>query len=572
MPGFGKMGARGGFGSLGLLGRAGTPAVFAPTPLDLSAMSAPALASLEMMHSAVRPTNVANGTPVLDIAGTPVNYASNMIPGATSGNVSKWYDVSPKGNNYHSTQATDGNRPQCDPTTGKEGGILGVTCDGTNDGTTYLGGTKISSLDFHASLALNQQSMSVFMVVQNTRSNSLSVLCSFYDGVSNDSVNFRALQGLSVFYNNATNRIHNVYPPAMPAILGFTADATNTTLYQAGRSSAQAAPPTANTTAGGRLAKANAATTNGNFRVWAILAFSTKLSTADVAALRAALKASYAFLSETWRIFVWEDGDSINAGTDAIKCQSLVTKLPSEIPESILAVNAAGFGLTSASIVASGTGRYSIAGAGWTLTGAPTKKIIHDNSVTNDISTRGVVTGVADNGSGLIRVTLTSNTSQVFGTGRFIRITGVLGATQANGDWTMTKVSATQFDLQGSSSAGLGTYTSGGTINTTEAQLIADKTTAITNAASLSYGYLVETCLPRASFSVTEEAIRVAFNAWVTGGGAITAGAGAVANTAGDSRLSDPTNTTYYFDQLHPTDLGQAVRKTIVGAALRTMI
>jgi hypothetical protein len=68
------------------------------------------------------------------------------------------------------------------------------------------------------------------------------------------------------------------------------------------------------------------------------------------------------------------------------------------------------------------------------------------------------ITGAANNGSGLIRITVAS--SGQYTTGMRFTISGVLGATQANGEWAITRVSNTQFDLQGSvfSSA----YTSGG--------------------------------------------------------------------------------------------------------------
>jgi len=82
-----------------------------------------------------------------------------------------------------------------------------------------------------------------------------------------------------------------------------------------------------------------------------------------------------------------------------------------------------------------------------------------------------MVTGVADNGSGLIRVTTletpTSAThptgSQKVGghgltTGDWIRISGVKGATQANGYWQVTVIDSVTIDLVSSSSVGLGVF------------------------------------------------------------------------------------------------------------------
>lgn len=69
------------------------------------------------------------------------------------------------------------------------------------------------------------------------------------------------------------------------------------------------------------------------------------------------------------------------------------------------------------------------------------------------------VTGVANNGSGLIRIT-TAPVS--LGSGQRVVISGVGGVTAANGNWAITRITKTTFDLVGSSFSG--TYTSGGTI------------------------------------------------------------------------------------------------------------
>lgn len=57
-------------------------------------------------------------------------------------------------------------------------------------------------------------------------------------------------------------------------------------------------------------------------------------------------------------------------------------------------------------------------------------------------------TGMADNGSGLVRVTVASVGAMV--TGQQVTITGTVGTVEANGTWTVTVVSATTFDLEGS--------------------------------------------------------------------------------------------------------------------------
>lgn len=81
------------------------------------------------------------------------------------------------------------------------------------------------------------------------------------------------------------------------------------------------------------------------------------------------------------------------------------------------------------------------------------------------------ISGVADNGAGLIRVTCAidmtpatpqfsqkNNSGHGLTTGQWTRVVGVKGATQANGVWQVTRINDTQFDLVGSSSAGLGTF------------------------------------------------------------------------------------------------------------------
>lgn len=70
------------------------------------------------------------------------------------------------------------------------------------------------------------------------------------------------------------------------------------------------------------------------------------------------------------------------------------------------------------------------------------------------------VTGAANNGSGLIRLAVSSTTGIV--TGNTINVEGVVGTTEANGVWTVTLIDATHIDLQGSSF--VTAYSSGGTV------------------------------------------------------------------------------------------------------------
>lgn len=70
------------------------------------------------------------------------------------------------------------------------------------------------------------------------------------------------------------------------------------------------------------------------------------------------------------------------------------------------------------------------------------------------------ITGAANNGSGLIRLTVASTAT--FATSQKKIVAGVVGTTEANGRWTITVVDATHIDLQ--SSTFTNAYVSGGTI------------------------------------------------------------------------------------------------------------
>lgn len=71
------------------------------------------------------------------------------------------------------------------------------------------------------------------------------------------------------------------------------------------------------------------------------------------------------------------------------------------------------------------------------------------------------VTGAADNGSGLIRLTL-SFVPGGWTTGQYKTVDAVAGTTEANGAWAITVIDSTTVDLQGS--AFVHAYTSGGLI------------------------------------------------------------------------------------------------------------
>lgn len=71
----------------------------------------------------------------------------------------------------------------------------------------------------------------------------------------------------------------------------------------------------------------------------------------------------------------------------------------------------------------------------------------------------GQISAIADNGSGLCRVT---HTAHGYSTSDEITISNVEGTTEANDEWTITKIDANTYDLQGSTFSN--TYTSGGDV------------------------------------------------------------------------------------------------------------
>ncbi len=68
------------------------------------------------------------------------------------------------------------------------------------------------------------------------------------------------------------------------------------------------------------------------------------------------------------------------------------------------------------------------------------------------------ISAAADNGDGLIRLTVDTTNGMI--TGQQVTVGDVVGTTEANGNWTITVVNVTQIDLQNSSFANA--YSSGG--------------------------------------------------------------------------------------------------------------
>lgn len=70
------------------------------------------------------------------------------------------------------------------------------------------------------------------------------------------------------------------------------------------------------------------------------------------------------------------------------------------------------------------------------------------------------VSNAANNGSGLIRLTVSSTST--LSTGQEVGVTGIVGTTEANTSWIITVIDGSNIDLQGSTFTNA--YTSGGTV------------------------------------------------------------------------------------------------------------
>lgn len=153
----------------------------------------------------------------------------------------------------------------------------------------------------------------------------------------------------------------------------------------------------------------------------------------------------------------------------------------------------------------SGVGTAGIADKAVTLA-----KFYHPTAAARLLGTNGnaalTITGAANNGSGLVRLTVAS--SATFATGQSKTVSDVLGTTEANGTFIITVVDATHIDLQGS--AFVNAYVSGGTIGGgvdeiklgSGLQLIGDTASATVNPTLLP-NYLSGLTLSAAGSSAT---------------------------------------------------------------------
>lgn len=189
--------------------------------------------------------------------------------------------------------------------------------------------------------------------------------------------------------------------------------------------------------------------------------------------------------------------------------------------------------------------KYSLLGNFYVCTITP--RCISSNSFATaggQTNQGALVTGAANNGSGLIRITAPSHAVQA--SGQQIIVANVGGVPNATGTWVVTRIDGNTLDLVGSTFAG--TYTSGGTIS-----------------------------------RLTQEQVRVGYNDWLrdtSASGAIAQSNGTIAgvfdiaskievNSSGTITLNGglwlPGNTT---DGVHPNTTGHSTMRTAIDAAL----
>jgi len=113
-------------------------------------------------------------------------------------------------------------------------------------------------------------------------------------------------------------------------------------------------------------------------------------------------------------------------------------------------------------------------------------------SLANSASTVAISGAAKANGSDLVRIT---SAVHGYSTNDTVTIAAVGGTTEANGDWTITVISTTTFDLVGSTFAN--TYTSGGTVFETETVKLfyVTRPTAIAATASVTTPAIYDTAL-----------------------------------------------------------------------------
>jgi ubiquitin-activating enzyme E1-like protein len=111
----------------------------------------------------------------------------------------------------------------------------------------------------------------------------------------------------------------------------------------------------------------------------------------------------------------------------------------------------------------------------------------------------GAITNAVDNGAGLIRIT---DAAHGYSDGIYLRITGVTGTTEANGNWFITKIDANTYDLVGS--AFVNAYVANGATRPAVFTLVTDIGRYVRLKQGAVWGYAIITAVTDASTAVAD--------------------------------------------------------------------
>ena len=164
------------------------------------------------------------------------------------------------------------------------------------------------------------------------------------------------------------------------------------------------------------------------------------------------------------------------------------------------------------------------------------------------------ITGCANNGSGLIRVTLSTSVTPAWSTGDKCVISGVVGTTEANSAaqtaWTVTVIDSTHIDLQGSTF--FNTYTSGGTAVRCDTITVTNAVTVDTTGGTKYVGLFTATT----AIQVTSSSLTLASGASLTvRGNWFNTGSTLTANAGSTITADEPAATTYDWRVYNPSSV-----------------
>jgi hypothetical protein len=134
------------------------------------------------------------------------------------------------------------------------------------------------------------------------------------------------------------------------------------------------------------------------------------------------------------------------------------------VPEGVTASVSASNSITSAVTITAGSTEWALPGVAFTLNGGGTTYYVDSvsGSTITAYQTSRTQTVSVTGATNATPIVITTSTAHNLATGTRVAITGVLGNTAANGNWTITSTGANTLSLD--TSVGNGAYTSGGTV------------------------------------------------------------------------------------------------------------